>query len=268
MRRPLLRNPGSPVYSIARHASVEGAFLNPVPRITVALRVMTTRPNEQMSRADRAEPRLDQVWLEKHNFLTRLVFAASQQPELDIYFLGDSITEWWPVLGREVWEAEFGTLRVLNCGLSGDTTQNILYRIENGGFERISPKVVVLLAGINNLAGSPDLQPEKLAGGIRRIISELQSRSPESRILLLSIFPAGDRRDPIRDRIIETNKRLAEFNHNSIVSYLDIYGVFLDAEGNLPAAIAPDGLHLSARGYQLWAEAMRPALWKLLRQEM
>jgi beta-glucosidase len=122
----------------------------------------------------------------------------------------------------------------------------------------------VLLAGINNLGRSPDLEPAELAAGLGEIISILRKRSPRSRILLLSIFPAGNRDDPVRGRIIETNKRLAALGDDKGVFYLDIHNAFLDSEGHLPAAIAPDGLHLNADGYQIWADAMRPMLHRLL----
>ena len=217
---------------------------------------------------DLPQPRTDEAWLNKHHRLTSLVLEASRRPapELDIYFLGDSITEWWPLMAKEVWDAEFGRLRVLNCGASGDRTENILYRITHGEFEQITPRVIVLLAGINNLGGSPQLRAEELARGLERIVATLRAKSPASKILLLSIFPAGERSDPIRARIVETNKRVAGLADNSSVFYLDIYAKFLDPNGNLPATNAPDGLHLSANGYQIWADAMRPTLQGLLRQ--
>jgi len=211
-------------------------------------------------------PRPDEDWLNKHTYLISLVREASRQPppQLDIYFLGDSITEWWPLMANEVWNAEFGRLRVLNCGASGDRTENILYRITHGEFEQITPRVIVLLAGINNLGGSPQLKPQEVVRGLEQIVATLRAKSPASKILLLSIFPAGHRSDPIRSRIIDTNKRLNSLVDQASVFYLDIYEKFLDPEGNLPASIAPDGLHLNAAGYQIWADGMRPALHELL----
>jgi lysophospholipase L1-like esterase len=225
---------------------------------------MTSIFGIELPRPDQPEPRPDESWLAKHQERTRLVLEASQLAPLDIYFLGDSITEYWPELAPDLWRTEFGSLRVLNCGVSGDVTQNIIYRVSHGEFEQISPKVVVLLAGINNLGRSPFLEPGELADGLQRIVSILRSKSPSSKILLLSIVPAGTVDDPVRARIVETNKRLAALGDNSSVFYLDIYNAFLDSAGNFPATIAPDGLHLNAQGYQIWAEAMRPLLRKLL----
>lgn len=210
------------------------------------------------------QPCLKKHWLGMHNYLTGLVRQASQKPALDIYFLGDSITEFWPTHGKQVWAEEFGKLRVLNCGVSGDTTQNILYRTTQGEFERISPRVVVLLAGINNLGHSPELQPEDLAKGLQRILTTIQGKSPTSKILLLSIFPCDEVSSPIRTRIKETNRQLAKLGDDQSVFYLDIHDAFLDPAGNFTTAVTLDGTHLNANGYKIWADAMRPTLKKLL----
>lgn len=209
-------------------------------------------------------PGFDKPWGYKHNYLAGLVTRSSREGPLDIYFLGDSLTEFWPVVGKEVWQKEFGQLHVLNCGVSGDTTQNILYRITHGEFDRIAPKVVVVLAGINNLGLQADLAPEDLARGVRKIVGTVRAKSPTSKVLLLSIFPSAEPADPIRQRILETNKRLALLQDNASIFYLDLYPAFLDKDGVFPPAISPDGTHLNAKGYQIWADAMRPTLQKLL----
>lgn len=213
---------------------------------------------------DVPQPCLEKHWFGMHNYLTGLVRQASQKPALDVYFLGDSITEFWPTLGKQVWESEFGKLKVLNCGVSGDTTQNILYRITQGEFDRISPKVVVLLAGINNLGLSPELKPEDLAKGLQRIVTTLQGKSPASKIILVSILPCDESSAPVRNRIRETNQQLAKLGDDQSVFYLDIHDAFLDPAGNFTTAVSPDGTHLNANGYKIWAEAMRPILKKLL----
>ncbi|HEV7404140.1 MAG TPA: GDSL-type esterase/lipase family protein [Chthoniobacteraceae bacterium] len=209
-------------------------------------------------------PSYDKKWLGKHNYLSGLVLHAGREAPPDIYFLGDSITEFWPILGKDVWKKEFGGMRVLNCGVAGDTTQNILYRITHGEFDHIAPKVVVVLAGINNLGLKADLSPDDLARGVRRIVATIRAKSPVSKVLLLSIFPSSEPADPVRRRIVETNKRLALLNDDKSVFYLDLYQAFLDQDGVFSTAISPDGTHLNAKGYQIWADAMRPTLQKLL----
>lgn len=214
--------------------------------------------------ADAPLPSYDKHWFDKHNYLAGLVLHSSREAPLDIYFLGDSITEFWPILGKNVWQKEFGKMRVLNCGVAGDTTQNILYRITHGEFDRIAPKVVVVLAGINNLGLKADLSPNELARGVRRIVAIVRAKSPTSKVLVLSIFPSSEPADPIRRRIVDTNKRLALLNDNASVFYLDLYQAFLDKDGVFSPAISPDSTHLNAQGYQIWADAMRPTLQKLL----
>lgn len=225
---------------------------------------LTPAWSAEAPRSDLPVPSYDKHWFGKHNYLSSLVLKASQTPPLDIYFLGDSITEFWPVDGKPVWDAEFGKLRVLNCGVSGDTTQNILYRVTRGEFDRIAPKVVVLLAGINNLGTYPRLRSDDLARGVRQIVATIRTKSPTSKIILVSLLPSGEPTDPIRERIVETNKRLATLGDNSSVFFLDIYNLFLDSAGNFPVSLSPDGTHPSAKGYQVWADAMRPVLRKLL----
>jgi lysophospholipase L1-like esterase len=213
---------------------------------------------------DQPVPCKEKEWIYKHRYLSSLVLQATRRPRLDVYFLGDSITEWWPLMGKDVWQEEFGAMRVFNCGVAGDTTQNILFRITQGEFEHTSPKVVVLLAGINNLGLSATLKPEELAKGIQRIIAVLHAKSPASKILLLSIFPSGEPGDPVRDRIRATNKLIQPLADGKVVFFLDLYDKFLDAKGVMPYDVSPDGTHLYSKGYRIWADAMRPVLKELL----
>lgn len=213
-------------------------------------------------RSDLPIPDQDKQWRGKHNYLTSLVAQASRRPPLDIYFLGDSITEFWPEIGKGVWATEFSGKHVLNCGVSGDLTQNILYRITYGEFDHISPKVVVVLAGTNNLGLYPQLPPEDAARGVKRIVAALHAKSPTSKILVLSIFPSGDQ--VLCHRILETNKRVQEVNDGKSIFYLDIYQAFVGPDGRFLPGASLDGTHLSEKGYQIWADAMRPTLQKLL----
>ncbi|HWB59825.1 MAG TPA: GDSL-type esterase/lipase family protein [Chthoniobacteraceae bacterium] len=213
-------------------------------------------------------PPLDKDWFSNHNHLVGLVNQASSKPQLDIYFLGDSITEFWTAkgLGEPVWDAEYsGKYRVLNNGVRGDTTQNILWRITHGEFDKIHPKVIVLLAGINNLGLDPSLKPADLAKGIQAIIAYLHAKSPESKIILVSILPSGEHStDAVRKRIQDTNAIIAKFADGKTVYFLDIYNSFLDAHGTFIPALTPDYTHLTTEGYKVWADAMRELLQKLL----
>jgi len=238
--------------SILRNALIVGAALT-------AIAVAGDAP-----RPDLPLPDTDKQWMGKHNSLTSLVAQASRKPPLDIYFLGDSITEFWPEIAKGVWDTEFSGKRVFNAGVSGDLTQNILYRITYGEFDHIAPKVVVVLAGTNNLGLYPQLPPDDVARGIRRIVGTLHAKSPTSKILVLSILPSGDQ--ILCNRILETNRRVQEVNDGKSVVYLDIYSAFVGTDGRFLAGASLDGTHLSAKGYQIWADAMRPTLQKLLEE--
>jgi beta-glucosidase len=242
-----------------------------MPRVKSLLAFLTLITTAAMAatppRPDIPIPCLEKQWSGKHQYLCGLVAQASRHPPLDVYFLGDSITEFWPYDGKAIWQAEFGKLHVLNCGVAGDLTQNILFRITHGEFDHITPRVVVVLAGINNLGGSAELAPADLADGLRQIVLTLRAKSPSSKILLLSIFPAGEPNDPIRARILETNRLLARLDDHAAIRFLDIYSTFLDPKGEFPVSLSPDGVHLSARGFQVWADSMRPTLTKLLESD-
>ena len=185
-----------------------------------------------------------------------------------ILFLGDSITEQWKTV-PELWEKEFGRYGAANFGIGGDQTQHVLWRIENGALEGIDPKVVVLMIGTNNSGAHTGAQ---IAAANRKIVHEIQRRLPRAKILLLAIFPRGPRMargtaEPWEQRmeaIRAANAELAKLDDGKAVRFLDIGPKFQSADGSIPAEIMPDQLHLSPKGYTLWAEAIRPLLLEML----
>lgn len=200
-------------------------------------------------------------WIPRHE----QKLAASREQQVDLLFLGDSITQGWENAGAEVWDDYYVERNAFNLGFSGDRTENVLWRLQQGEVAAIDPEVVVLMIGTNNTGHRQD-PAEETTAGVKAIITELNQRLPEAEILLLAIFPRGATpEDPLRQLNNEINQQLASLatNHNE-VTFLDINEVFLDAEGHLPAHIMPDMLHPNARGYRLWATAMEPKLKELL----
>jgi lysophospholipase L1-like esterase len=124
--------------------------------------------------------------------------------------------------------------------------------------------VVILMAGINNLGMDAKLSSDDLADGIKRIISTLQSKAPNSKLLLLSLLPTGEPESDLRKRILATNKVLSTLGDEKTLFYLDLHDSYLDSNNRFPDALTPDGLHLNAKGYQIWADKMRPALSRIL----
>lgn len=194
----------------------------------------------------------------------------ARRGEIDLLFLGDSITAAWE--GRDgdghgpvqVWERYYGARKAANFGIGGDRTQHILWRIGQGEVDGLSPGVVVLLIGTNNLSGNT---PEEIAAGVKAIVNTLKVKLPETKILLLGVFPRGEKPNPLRERIAELNARIAGLDDGGkTVKYLDIGHHFLSDDGTIAKDVMPDALHLTRKGYRIWADAMEPTLWELLQR--
>jgi lysophospholipase L1-like esterase len=150
----------------------------------------------------------------------------------------------------------------VNLGYGWDRTENVLWRLRHGEFEHVSPKVVVLMIGTNNV---PLNTPDEIAAGVSAICDEIHQRSPASRILLLGIFPRGEKPDANRAAIEAVNQRIATFEgRGGVVTYLDIGDRFLAADRSISKDVMYDFLHPTANGYGIWVAAMEPTLTRLL----
>ncbi len=195
-------------------------------------------------------------WLSMHE-----AFASrAKSGPIDLLFLGDSITQAWAGDGRAVWDARYAPLNAANFGIGGDETQNILWRLEHGEVDGIAPKIVVLMIGTNNLGNSGHPAADT-AAGVAAVVDVLKRKLPTAKILLLAIFPRDAQPGtPFRRQILQVNETISKI---SGVTFLDIGEKFLAADGSIPADLMPDALHLSPRGYQIWADAMGPTLARL-----
>ena len=189
----------------------------------------------------------------------------ARQGNIDLLLHGDSITDWWVQNddNRKVFEKYFSHIRTANFAIAGDTTQGVLWGLQNGEGQGYQPKAVMLMIGTNNTG--THTAPE-IAEGIGAIVLELQRNFPKTKILLLAIFPRGNPGDPVRDRIAEINRTIAKLHDGSRVHYLDIGAKFLDEKGVfLPNAFRPDNLHPAAYGYEIWGEAVKDKLAEILK---
>lgn len=204
----------------------------------------------------------DGKWLERHKGFVE----EARRGGIDVLFLGDSITDAWRSAGRKVWEEHFAPLKAANFGISGDRTQHVLWRLQNGELEGIRPKVVVLMIGTNNIGQRDPEPPSSAVEGIKAIVREIHARSASTRVLLLGVFPRGEKPDhPHRAQIREINAAVAQLDDGGkTVRFLDIGDRFLQPDGTISKEIMPDFLHLSEKGYRLWAEALRGPLRELL----
>ena len=195
--------------------------------------------------------------------------AVAKAGKAELLLMGDSITDFWrnergPFAGKQVLEKHFGQWNVANFGIAGDTTQGVLYRLQNGEGEGFSPRAVMLMIGTNNTGRNT---AEEIAEGIGAVVLQLRKCFPESRILLLGVFPRGAATDPVRQTIRRINNVISKLDDGDKVHYLDIGAQFLNPAGNIPADVMSDALHPSSKGYEIWAEAVAAPLKKLMHRE-
>ena len=190
--------------------------------------------------------------------------ARVRQGSVDLLMIGDSITQGWGDEGRRVWERYYAHRRAVNLGFNSDRTEQVLWRLQHGEIDGIRPKVAVVMIGTNN-SGTRKDPPEETAAGVQAIVTLLRVRLPETKILLLGIFPRGSTANDSLRRLNSTiNDRLRGFANGQHVHYLDLGHLFLDHDGRLTRDLMPDLLHPNEQGYQVWAEAMEAQLKALL----
>ncbi len=155
----------------------------------------------------------------------------------------------------------FGSWKVANFGIAGDTTQGVLWRLQNGEGQGFHPKAVMLMIGTNNAGPN---SAEEIAAGILAIVDELKKDFPNAQILLLGIFPRSRPDNPVRAKIKLVNEIISKLNDDKTVIYMDIGDKFLAEDGTIPIDIMADGLHPTTKGYTIWAEAVKEPLAKML----
>lgn len=197
-------------------------------------------------------------WMARHESFNKRVAEGN----VDLLLIGDSITQGWEGAGKDVWAKYYTPRHAVNLGIGGDRTQHVLWRLDNGNIKDIHPKAAVLMIGTNNSGSNTS---EQIAEGITAIVQKLRKDLPETKILLLAVFPRGaDKSDPRRQVNEATNAIISKLDDGKMVYYLDIGPAFLADDGTLSKEIMPDLLHLSPKGYQIWAEAIEPKLAVLM----
>jgi lysophospholipase L1-like esterase len=132
----------------------------------------------------------------------------------------------------------------------------------------VQPKVVVLLAGTNNLGTSSahDAQVADISGGIKALLEAIRTKAPQATIIVMGIFPRNDRVRPtaVIPMINKINDNIAKLANGKTIRYLNINDKLADKDGTLFEGMTVDRLHLSLKGYQIWADALKPLLTELL----
>ena len=234
--------------------------------------VVSGQPEKSVAPADRPVPRADKNSQIAH----RQLLEKARKGGIDVYFLGDSITRRWGTSDAkyksflENWRQNFFGWNAANFGWGGDTTQNILWRLGDGELDNVNPKIIVLLAGTNNVGNkSPQNKTEveskaaDITRGIKAILDVCRQKAPAAVIVLMGITPRSDNPDvmPVIDKI---NKNIAKFADGKKIRYLNINKKLADKKGRLLPGMSADGLHLEVKGYQVWADALKPVFTKLL----
>jgi len=219
--------------------------------------------NGQRVPADQPSPRLDQNSQTAHQQL----LEKAAKGGIDVYFEGDSITRRWgcsdaiwkPMLDN--WNANFFGWNAADFGWGGDSTQNILWRLQHGELDNVHPKVIVVLAGTNNLP-SPE-SADEIARGVEAIVKTCRDKAPNATVLLTAIFPRNDN-PALLSKVDAVNQQLASFADGKSVRFLNVNSGLADKDGKLFDGMTVDHLHPTVKGYQVWADGLKPILTELL----
>jgi len=235
-------------------------------------------PVSKPETADEPAPRADRNSMLAHSELVE----KAKRGRIDVYFEGDSITRRWGTSDEQYkhflrnWQENFFGWNAANFGWGGDRTQNILWRLNNGELDNVKPKIIVLLAGTNNVGnnspqGNDDLgndpRVRDTTRGIKAILDVCRQKAPAATIVLMGIFPRNDNM-LVMPIINEINRRIAKFDdgkNGKKIRYLNINHQLADNDGKLvEGMVIQDALHLDLKGYQVWADALKPILTELL----
>ncbi len=190
---------------------------------------------------------------------------------VDLLMVGDSITHFWETNGKNVWNKYYANRNAMNFGISGDKTQQVLWRLANAPTDKISPKMAVVMIGTNNIGHKDGNTPSQTVEGVQKIVDVLKGKYPKMKILLLEVFPRSPKAtDNLRIKVDEINKGLRKIYQDKKVENVQLYSInelFLDKDGNLPNTIMPDFLHPNEAGYEIWAKAIEPMVSEVLDKE-
>jgi lysophospholipase L1-like esterase len=221
------------------------------------------------AQADQAAPRTDRNSQLAH----RQLLAKAKAGRIDVYFEGDSITRRWGAIDYpqllDNWKKNFFGWNAADFGWGADRIENILWRLENGELDGVNPKVIVLLAGTNNVgnqvpAGGIDGAVDDVTKGILAVVQVMRAKAPDAVIILTGIFPRNDNMDvlPEIDRI---NANLSKMADGRKLRYLNVNDQLADSDGRLKEGMMnADKLHPAVQGYQVWADAFKPLFTELL----
>src|SRR6185436_10820737 len=215
--------------------------------------------------ADQPAPRTDRNSQIAHEQL----LEKAEKGGIDVYFLGDSITRRWGAIDYPEflanWNTNFFGWNAANFGWGADNIENILWRVENGELDRVNPKIIVILAGINNVGTVPggDANVENITRGLKALVSTCQQKALGAVIMLTALFPRNDNMAVI-PTINRINDNLAKIADGNKIRYLNVNDSLADKDGKLFEGMSKDKLHPTLKGYQVWADGLKPIFTEIL----
>jgi len=237
------------------------ALLGSVPLAAPAAVAQSADPVKPVARTDANSKLAHEQLLQK-----------AKTGRIDVYFVGDSITRRWGATDYPKflanWRQNFHGWNAANFGWGADTVQNVLWRLTNGELDGVKPKVIVVMAGTNNIgarppAGGAEAKAAEIADGLKAVLDVCREKAPDAVVILMGITPRND--NPAAMPVIEkANERLERLADGKKVRYVNINAKLADKDGKLLEGMSPDRLHLSEKGYQVWADALKPILTEVL----
>jgi beta-glucosidase len=217
----------------------------------------STTPTNRVNTALIPKPGGSETWWRRHEAMN----ARARKGDVGLVYIGDSIVNSWQWDGEPVWKQYYEPRKALVCGITGDRTEQVLWRLQHGNIQGISPKLAILMIGQNN---GPSNTGEEIGAGIAAIVQLLQTNLPTTKILLLAIFPRGEKVTPERQVLATANAAAAKLADGKQIFYLDINHLFLESDGGVRASRMPDFEHPNENGHRVWASAIEPLVAKLM----
>ena len=228
--------------------------------LSTAAALGQTNPAPELNRCTIPVPREGRAY---ERFLELNQRVKEDKGQAEVIFVGDSITQGWELNGKAVWAKYYAPRHALNLGIGSDQTQHVLWRLDHGNLDGLKPKAAVVLIGVNNIPHTNN-SPRQVLEGVTAVVEKLRARLPETKVLLLGIFPFREDFCEQRGKALQINQALHKLDDGHWVRFLDIGYLFIQPDGRISRDMMRDFLHPSPTGYRIWAEAMEPELAAML----
>ena len=187
--------------------------------------------------------------------------ARAKQGNVDLIYIGDSIVRSWQWDGTPVWDYYYAKRNGMIAGMTGDRTEQVLWRLQNGNIDGISPKLAIVMIGQNN---GPFNTGEEIGAGVALIVQTLREKLPKTKILVLAIFPRGEKPTAERAVLAKANEVVSKLADGKQVFYMDVNHLFLGPDGGIRASLMPDFEHPNEEGHRVWAAAIESKVAELM----